>query len=133
MTQTPLPDRCPKCKGQVCDTFRDTGACPYGDTCKFLHPEKVAVGVPAVKPDVVKHSYSCRFHAVGKCLSGDNCKFQHDAKPGAVFSMIGAEPEVKHMVLEDSIQDTYSRFPSELVMLRPRRKVVTDMGDDGDD
>ena len=133
MTQIPLPDRCPKCKGQVCDTFRDTGACPYGDTCKFLHSEKVAVDVPAVKPDVVKHSYSCRFHAVGKCLSGDNCKFQHDAKPGAVYSMIQAEPEVRHMDLEDSIQDTYNRFPSELVMLRPRRKVVTDMGDDGDE
>ena len=47
--------------------------------------------------------------------------------------MIQAEPEVRHMDLEDSIQDTYNRFPSELVMLRPRRKVVTDMGDDGDE
>ena len=80
-----------------------------------------------------KHSYPCRFHAVGKCLSGDNCKFQHGDKPGAVFSMIGAEPEEKQMDLDASIQDTYSRFPSELVMLRPKRKVVTNMDDDDDD
>ena len=85
------------------------------------------------KPEVKKHSYSCRFHAVGKCLSGDSCKFQHDDKAGAVFSMIGAEPEENHMDLDASIQDTYSRFPSELMMLRPRRKVVTNMDDDDDD
>jgi hypothetical protein len=47
--------------------------------------------------------------------------------------MIGAEPEEKHMDLDASIQDTYNRFPSELVMLRPRRKVVTNMDDDDDD
>ena len=133
MAQIPLPDRCPKCKGQVCDTFRDTGVCPYGENCKFLHPEEVAVDIPAVKPEIVKHSYPCRFHAVGKCLSGDNCKFQHGDKTGAVFSMIGAEPEEKQMDLDASIQDTYNRFPSELVMLRPRRKVVTNMDDDDDD
>ena len=75
MAQIPLRDRCSKRKGQVYDTFRDIGVCPYGETCKFLHPEEVDVDIPAVKPEVVKHSYSCRFHVVGKSLSGDNCNF----------------------------------------------------------
>ena len=62
-----------------------------------MHPEKVAGDISAMRPEVVKHSYSCRFHAVGKCLSGDNCKFQHDDKPGSVYSMLEAEPEVVRM------------------------------------
>ena len=53
MAKIPLPNRCPKCKGQVCDTFRDTGACPYGEYCKSLHYGETA--------EVKKHSYSCRF------------------------------------------------------------------------
>ena len=132
MKKVPLPDRCPKCKGQVCDTFRDTGSCPYGLSCKFLHPEKVAGDISAVKPEVVKHSYSCRFHAVGRCLSGDNCKFKHDDKPGTVYSMLEAEPEVVRLDYEASIQETNSRFPDDL-MMRPKKKVVKDMGDDDDE
>ena len=31
-----LPDACPKCKGQVCDLFRDNGVCSFGENCKFL-------------------------------------------------------------------------------------------------
>ena len=132
-TKIPLPDRCPKCKGQICDTFKDTGACPYAENCKFLHPEKVAGDVSNVKEEpVVKHSYPCRFHAVGRCLSGENCKFQHGDKPGAVFSMSEAEPEVVRLDYEASIQDTNSRFPPE-VMMRPKRKVVTNFESDDDD
>ena len=85
-----------------------------------------------MKPEVVKHSYSCRFHAVGKCLSGDNCKFQHDAKPVGVFSMVEVEPVLNHLDPEAAIQDTYSRFPAEM-MMRPKRKVVKNMDDDDDD
>ena len=126
----PLPDRCPKCKGQVCDTFRDTRACPYGETYTFLHPEEVAGEIPDMRPEVVKHSYPCRLHAVGKCLAGEDCKFQHGDKPGGVFSMLEVEPVLNHIDPEAAIQDTYIRFPSELVILRPRRKVVTNMDDD---
>ena len=85
-----------------------------------------------MKPEVVKHSYSCRFHAVGKCLSGDNCKFQHDAKPVGVFSMVEVEPVLNHLDYEASIRETNSRFPPEM-MMRPRRKVVTNVESDVDD
>jgi hypothetical protein len=47
--------------------------------------------------------------------------------------MIRAEPEEDHLDLDASIHDIYNHFPPELVMLRPRRKLVTNMGDDDDD
>ena len=87
----PLPDRCPKVsKGQICDTFKETGNCPYGEGGKFLHP--VAVGeldvvVDAPKAEVRKHSYSCQCHRVGRCQSGEACLFQHEDKPEGVFYM----------------------------------------------
>ena len=131
--QVPLPDRCPKCKGQICDAFKENGACPFGDGCKFLHPDEFKKAVGDVPVEAVKkHSYPCRFHAIGKCLSGDNCKFQHDNKAGSVYAIQEVEPgDNERKSLEDSIQDTYSRFPADM-MIRPKRKVVVDFGSDND-
>ena len=88
LQNVPLPDACPKCKGQVCDKFRESGGiCPFGDGCKFLHPEEfLKDGKPADDDPAAydagprKHSYSCRYFAVGKCISGDKCMFKHDEK-----------------------------------------------------
>ena len=97
LSGVPLPDTCPKCKGQVCDKFRENnGECPFGDGCKFLHPiELLEGGKPA--GDMIdgpkKHSYSCRFFVAGHCMSGGRCRFQHDPpKAGAVMSALEAEP-----------------------------------------
>jgi len=108
--QIPLPDRCPKCKGQVCDKFKEDGACPYGDACKFLHPtgDHEAAVVPAASGDVPKHSYSCRFFATGHCMSGDKCRFQHGPReePGTVHSISEVDPSVFNISeAESSIQD----------------------------
>jgi hypothetical protein len=130
--KVPLPDRCPKCKGQICDAFKENGACPFGDGCKFLHPDEFKKAAGDTPADTVKkHSYSCRFHAVGKCMSGDKCKFQHNDKAGGVFAIQKVEDgDSEEEKYEDSIQDTYSRFPAELV--RPKRKVVVDLDSDND-
>ena len=108
-----LPDECPKCKGQVCDKFRENGACPYGADCKFLHPDENQ-GSAGEGTEVRKHSYSCRFDAVGKCLSGDTCRFKHASdKPGVVHNISEIDlsvldaPEVDPLAVE-----VYDRFRS---------------------
>jgi hypothetical protein len=104
--QIPLPDKCPKCLGQICDRFREDGQCPYGDGCKFLHPAGDAPTVPTDDPK--KHSYSCRFFATGHCtctcMSGDKCRFQHG--PPIVHTISEADPSVYNMSeIESSDQD----------------------------
>ena len=97
LSDVPLPDTCPKCKGQVCDKFRENnGECPFGDGCKFLHPVELLKGGKPTD-DMIdgpkKHSYSCRFFAAGHCMSGDQCRFQHGPpKAGAVMNISEVEP-----------------------------------------
>ena len=104
--QFPLPDQCPKCKGQICDKFREDGECPYGEGCKFLHPIATGDG-PSPVDGQKKHSYSCRFYATGHCLSGDQCRFQH-GPPQAVHSISEVDPSVYNMLEADpsSVQNT---------------------------
>ena len=93
----PLPSRCPKCKGQICDKFKEDGGCPYGDACKFLHPVGQATIVPTASGDAPKkHSYSCRFYAAGSCMSGDQCRFQHEPREqsGTVMNISEVDPSV---------------------------------------
>jgi len=72
-----LPDWCPKCKGQVCDKFTENGSCPFGEGCKFLHPE--LTDESRENPEgPKKYSYSCRFYRSGNCKMGDDCRFQHE-------------------------------------------------------
>ena len=75
-----LPDTCPKCKGQVCDAFRETGDCSYGSGCKFLHPaEFEKVDNPGRSGRFGRLSeQKCRFASNGKCLKGDSCNFSHE-------------------------------------------------------
>ena len=103
----PLPAKCPKCLGQVCDRFREDGQCPYGDGCKFLHP--AVPEVPEVSVDgQKKHSYSCRFFATGHCMSGDQCRFQH-GPPKAVHNISEVDTTVHNM----SEVDSGSSFPED--------------------
>ena len=103
----PLPYECPKCKGQICDKFRETGVCAYGDACKFLHPEGEATVVSDLTEDgPKKHSYSCRFFATGHCMSGDKCKFQHGPpKAGAVMNISEVDPLVHNISEVDTPKD----------------------------
>jgi len=75
-----LPDTCPKCKGQVCDAFKETGDCSYGSGCKFLHPaEFEKVDNPGRSGRFGRLSeQQCRFASNGKCLKGDSCNFSHE-------------------------------------------------------
>jgi hypothetical protein len=70
------PARCAKCKGMECDIFKETGECPFGEDCKYLHV-KGSQDDDADKANR-KHSYSCRFDRLGTCKSGANCMFAHD-------------------------------------------------------
>ena len=77
----PLPDACPKCKGQICDLFRENGECNFGENCKFLHPEEYKK--KAEKENVTGRfaafaKQNCRFANAGKCMKGDKCEFSHE-------------------------------------------------------
>jgi hypothetical protein len=121
LSGVPLPDTCPKCKGQVCDNFRDNGECPFGDGCKFLHPEefrqndKPTDDVPKAGPR--KHSYSCRFFANGNCMSGDQCRFKHEPREesGTVHVMNISEvepvPNISEAKKDESLAvEVFDRF-----------------------
>ena len=107
----PLPTKCPKCKGQICDKYKEDGECPYGDACKFLHPISASgeanVAPTATDDGLKKHSYSCRFYATGACMSGDQCRFQHGPpKAGVVMNIAEAEPVFYTSEVDVSIRDT---------------------------
>ena len=77
----PLPDACPKCKGQICDLFRENGECNFGENCKFLHPEEYKK--KAEKENVTGRfaafaKQNCRFANSGKCMKGDKCESSHE-------------------------------------------------------
>lgn len=91
------PKRCAKCKGLVCDSFKDTGECSFGDNCKYLHlkgsespqDSQQAPTVPAVT--VKKHPYSCRFDRLGTCSTcsnGENCNFLHEGDKADTVHMM---------------------------------------------
>jgi hypothetical protein len=105
-----LPGRCPKCKGQVCDNFKENGKCSYGDGCRFLHPDEFKPiskpgGAPAIEAKK-EHVYSAsmmagRFSAttiddkgrftgaivpVVPSVAEDACGFGHSRTPD-VFSV----------------------------------------------
>ena len=73
----PLPDTCPKCKGQVCDNYSTNGECAYGDSCKFLHPAEFGkVANPSRSGRFGGlGELRCRFATSGRCAKEEDCKF----------------------------------------------------------
>ena len=55
-------------KNNICYKYRDTGDCPYGEECKFVHEED----------DQNESKAICyQFKDTGECPYGDECKFLH--------------------------------------------------------
>ena len=79
-----LPGECPKCRGQLCNGFKETGECPYGDNCKFLHAteEQAAKIQEERSARRQRPKYPCRFFEAGRCDKGDQCQFSHEKGPG---------------------------------------------------
>ena len=111
---SPLPDTCPKCKGQVCDNFSKNGECAYGDSCKFLHPaefEKVANPSRSAGRFSGLGETRCRFATSGRCMKGENCNFSHEhAKDPASLAIVpfSRNNETVHMAAVAS--DVWTRF-----------------------
>ena len=102
------PKRCPKCRGQVCDSFKDTGSCRFGDDCKFLHvsgSQPAAAGAPIQEESNKMNKYPCVFFDAGRCQRGDNCTFEHVKKEegsrpnSTVHSIRFAEPSADDYVV----------------------------------
>jgi hypothetical protein len=79
-----LPGECPKCRGQLCNGFKETGECPYGDNCKFLHAteEQAAKIQEERSARRQRPKYPCRFFEAGRCDKGNQCQFSHEKGPG---------------------------------------------------
>ena len=85
-----LPGWCPKCKGQVCDKWTENGSCPFGEGCKFLHPELTEESKKDPEGPK-KFQYACRFYRMGSCKMGTECRFQHTDEKGVVHCLTGAD------------------------------------------
>ena len=62
-------------KNNICYKYRDTGDCPYGEECKFVHEED----------DQNESKAICyQFRDTGECPYGEECKFKHVEKDETV-------------------------------------------------
>ena len=75
----PAAGECPKCRGQLCNEFKETGECPYGDNCKFLHAteEQAAKIQKERSARRQRPKYPCRYPVA--VLSTH--RFQHRGQP----------------------------------------------------
>ena len=62
-----------------CDIFKESGECPFGEGCKYLHVKDSQKDNSEETIKKTRHAYSCRFDRLGTCKSGANCMFAHDS------------------------------------------------------
>lgn len=66
---------------EVCRTYRNTGRCRFGDSCKYTHSEGEPIAAP---PRVIKPRGVCFNWKEGiDCKFGDRCRFFHGTEEEA--------------------------------------------------
>lgn len=70
-------------KTKLCQTYMETGQCPYGDKCTFAHGHhelrRIPMAAVTAKPNLTyRKTRLCeRFMTTGNCPYGDNCTYAH--------------------------------------------------------
>ena len=67
--EKPNEDSDPNEPKNICYKYRETGDCPYGEECKFIHEEED----DQYEPKAICYQY----RNTGDCPYGDECKFLH--------------------------------------------------------
>jgi hypothetical protein len=81
------PKRCPQCRGnqKMCEHFASTGACPFGDSCKYRHQADIAASTATVGHRLAalapgQYPTTCKHFANNTCENGDESHFTHPAR-----------------------------------------------------
>jgi hypothetical protein len=76
-----MPNKCPEHRSLgMCDQFKNTGTCAYGDQCKFQHSQSSestnseSTSTQGLLPGSIKRQ--CKYQDEG-CYRGVNCPYQH--------------------------------------------------------
>lgn len=71
-----------KYKRELCNTWTETGTCPYGQRCQYAHGEAELRVEDADKPSAYKTVRCRNFWEKGSCPYGKRCRFVHDEAIG---------------------------------------------------
>jgi hypothetical protein len=69
-------------KKELCNTYQETGDCPYGNKCQFAHSQKELRYSDSEKPSSYKTVRCKNFWEKGDCPYGKRCRFVHDEALG---------------------------------------------------
>jgi len=98
-------------KTEYCRSWRETGACRYGNKCQFAHGEhelRPVLRHPKYKTEVCRN-----FSETGTCPYGTRCRFVHYQRGRSVGSNDGAETEGLAVDLETLTLDNAAPVPAE--------------------
>ncbi|RZR83579.1 hypothetical protein BHM03_00010199 [Ensete ventricosum] len=74
-------------KTRLCQKFRATGSCPYGDSCSFAHGPEDLRQPPPNWQEITRTQKICRkFYAGEVCPYGEKCLYAHVRRDGSVVA-----------------------------------------------
>jgi len=82
--------RSPKLKSDECFTWRDSGACEYGDKCRYRHGTSDSRDLDQVKKRANGTCFEWRDK--GDCKWGTRCRFAHEHLPETETAAAAAAP-----------------------------------------
>ncbi|CAL9159132.1 unnamed protein product [Musa hybrid cultivar] len=77
-------------KTRLCQKFRATGSCPYGDSCNFAHGPEDLRQPPPNWQEITRTQKICRkFYSGEVCPYGERCLYAHVRRDGSVVAPAG--------------------------------------------
>ena len=91
-----------------CSFFMNSGACKYGETCKFNHPPEKAGSAPTglvngkhpIRPGVADCSF---FVKQGDCKFGEGCKFNHPPEKASAAMAAGVGVSIQPLQVRTQV------------------------------
>lgn len=125
-----------KYKRELCNTWTETGTCPYGQRCQYAHGEAELRVEEADKPSAYKTVRCRNFWEKGSCPYGKRCRFVHDEAVG--FDDDKAKRVKRHPKYKTKICTTFTEtgrcpYGDKCAFIHQRKEDNMDVHDDVND